>query len=521
MSRYLTVALEVLIIVLILFVPLAFACTQYWAWTIMEMGVAVALVLWLVLSILERRLSIVKTPLNIIMVVLLLYVFFQLIPLPPALAGLLSAKHVALVTGPDGIVPGRVPLSVSRYETLQSLFRGLAYCGFFFLLVNFANTRARVARVIAATVLAGVLVAFLGVATSSQSTPQLYRKWSTGNPNENPTCLNARADRHFSSGVGFVRPIEELATVHWFRTKTKGGPAFGCFPSQNQAAGFMLMMLPVALGTLFACLGSKRDEWGPAGGFFYSREGNLLLLSLVVVALLVVGVVMTKSRDALLVMGPVLVVTFLLVGFTASLLRGIITTVVLTVLILASILIVGWLDLGDTVREAANRHLHVNPANPDSSGGIWETSGRIASDFKLTGTGAGTYASIYPHYNTGGPQAYFAHCDMLQFRVETGIIGTALAGAAFVVYLVTAIIGLVKMRDKFMRRILIGTFVGTLAVLTHSLTDFDLYVPATAFVLVVLSAVTVVLARDRNSRRTEEDFVFGHRHKLETQKSKK
>ena len=505
MSRYLTVALEVLIIVLILFVPLAFAGTQYWAWTIMEMGVGAALILWLVLVTLERRLSIVKTPLNIIMVGLLLYVFFQLIPLPAGLAGLLSPKHVALVTGPDGIVSGRVPLSVNRYETLQSLFRGLAYCGFFFLLVNFLNTRARVARVVAATVLAGVLVAFLGMGTSSQSTPQLYRKWPTGNPYENPTSLNARADRHFSSGVGFVRPIEEPATVHWFRTKTKGGPAFGCFPSQNQAAGFMLMMLPVALGTLFACLGTKRDEWGPSGGFFHSREGNLLLLSLVVAVLLVVGVVMTKSRGALLVMGPVLVVTFLLVGFTGSLLRGIITTVVLAVLILAPVLIVGGLGLGDTVREAAN--LYINPWN-ETQPGIWETSGRIASDFKLTGTGAGTYASIYPHYNSGGPQAYFAYCDPLQFRVEMGIIGTALVGAAFVVYLVTAIIGLLKMRDKFMRRILIGTFVGTLAVLTHSLIDFDLYVPATAFALVVLAAVTVVLARDRTSRRTEEDFVF-------------
>ena len=274
----------------------------------------------------------------------------------------------------------------------------------------------------------------------------------------------------------------------------------------------MLMMLPVALGTLFACLGTKRDEWGPSRGLFYSREGNLLLLSLVVAVLLVVGMVMTKSRGALLVMGPVLVVTFLLAGFTASLLRGIITTVVLTVLILAPVLIVGSMDppdgqasMSDAVRETVN--LYVNPWN-EAQPGIWEASGRIASDFKLTGTGAGTYASIYPHYNTGGPQAYFAHCDLLQFRVEMGIIGIILAGAAVVVYMVTAIIGLMKMRDNFMRRILIGTFVGTLAVLVHSLMDFDLYVPATAFILMVLVAVTVVLARDRTSRRTEEDFVF-------------
>jgi len=64
------------------------------------------------------------------------------------------------------------------------------------------------------------------------------------------------------------------------------------------------------------------------------------------------------------------------------------------------------------------------------------------------------------------------------------------------------------MRDRMMRRVLMGTFVGSLALLAHACVDYDLYVPATAFVFTVLLASTVVLSLDRNSRRSEEDFVF-------------
>jgi O-antigen ligase len=137
-----------------------------------------------------------------------------------------------------------------------------------------------------------------------------------------------------------------------------------------------------------------------------------------------------------------------------------------------------------------------------------DTSRKMAKDFPLVGTGSGTYGSIYPLYNQGGPQEYYARCDAMQFRVENGWVGILLAGIGLVVYVATAVVGLIKMRDKFMRRILLGTLLGSLAVLGHGLMEYDLYVPATALVFVVLAAVTVVLAQDHNSRQREEDYAF-------------
>ena len=511
MTRHMTVALEVLIILLILFVPLAFGGTQYWAWTVMEAGVAAGLVMWLVISLLNRRLCTVKTPLNIVIAVLLAYVFFQMVPLPAGIAGTLSKGVVALqatgnpggeATAPSGL---RVALSINRVETLQAWFRMLAYGGFFFLLVNFLDTRAKVGRVLGAAVLTGVLLTFLGMGTSAQQYPAVYRTWPTGDPTENPSYLNARADRQFSSGVGYERPIAEEASVHWFVSKTHGGAAFGSFPSQNQAAGFLLMLVPVALGAMFACLGTRRTEWGASGGFLFSREGNLLLLSLMVSLVLMLGVVVTKSRGGVLVMSGFVMLLLVVVAFTGSWLKGVITAVVVGLVLTTPMVVVGEAQVVKTTREIAN--LTMNPINEGKSV-IWDASGRIAKDFALTGTGAGTYGSIYPLYNEGGPQAYFAYNDMLQFKVENGWIGVILGGACLVIYLVTGVVGLVKMKDKFMRRVLLGTLVGTVALLAHSLMDYDLYVPATAFVFVTLAAVTVVLAQDTNSRRTEEDFVF-------------
>ena len=271
LSRYLSIALEVLIILTILAVPLAFAGTQYWAWTLMELAVACGVALWLLLAVVNRRLSFVKTPLNIVIAVVLAYVFFQLVPLPASVTGSLCKARVALqATGDPGAKEfsgpsGRVALSINRGDTLQAWFRMLAYGGFFFLLVNFLDTKAKLGRVLGAAVFSGVMVAFLGLGTSAQSSPAVYRHWPTGDPNDNPTFLNSRAERQFSSGVGYSLPITDEGRAHWFLSKTKGGAAFGSFPSQNQAAGFMLMLVPVALGVLFACVGTRRTEWGASG----------------------------------------------------------------------------------------------------------------------------------------------------------------------------------------------------------------------------------------------------------------
>lgn len=513
MARYISVALEVLILLLILFVPLAFAGTTYWAWTVMELCVALGLVLWLLQAIVQQRLCIVRTPLNVLAVLLVLFVFLQLVPLPAGLVSRLSHDRVALqVTGNPtadlsqaAAAPSRVPLSIYRWGTLQSFFRLLAYVGFFFLLINFLHTRARIARVLAVVVLAGIVVALGGLTTMNQNQARMYRLFPTGDDLESPPSINARIPDQMSAGYGYAVSQTAVRGVEWFRFKAKAGDVFGSFPQTNQAAGFLVMIIPVALGVMFAFLSTRRAEWGQAGGLLYSTEGNMVLLMLVVLASLLLGLVMTRSRGGLIVGIGALIVTFVLAGFAGSWRRGLVTAVVLAVFILVPVLVIGHLQLTGTVRETLN--LALNPWSNDRVR-FWSAAEKIAADFPLVGTGVGTFKQIYPLYSTGGPQAYYAHNDWLQWRVEGGSLGMILAGVTGVVYAVIVIVGLVRMRDRPMRRLLLGTFLGSLAVLAHASIDFDFAIPATAFTFTVLASVSVVLAQDRMSRQEDQDFVF-------------
>jgi len=59
-------------------------------------------------------------------------------------------------------------------------------------------------------------------------------------------------------------------------------------------------------------------------------------------------------------------------------------------------------------------------------------------DFPVTGTGIGTFSSIFPKYRTyewKGDFLRYAHCDYLQLISETGIIG-ALFILGFLIYFV-------------------------------------------------------------------------------------
>jgi O-antigen ligase len=57
---------------------------------------------------------------------------------------------------------------------------------------------------------------------------------------------------------------------------------------------------------------------------------------------------------------------------------------------------------------------------------MWADTINVVKDFPVTGTGFGTFQSIFPKYRThewGGKILLYAHCDYLQLVSETGIIG--------------------------------------------------------------------------------------------------
>jgi len=139
------------------------------------------------------------------------------------------------------------------------------------------------------------------------------------------------------------------------------------------------------------------------------------------------------------------------------------------------------------------RFLGVN-SKSDQSGNIrvkiWEDTTKVIAAYKWTGCGLGAYEQGLYRHRTVEPESTvdFAHNDYLQIVAELGWVGTALLGA---------MAGLIVWRTF---RVAVGTRTGQWAVATglmgsfvalglHSITDFNLYIPANALALAWLAGV--------------------------------
>jgi O-antigen ligase len=131
---------------------------------------------------------------------------------------------------------------------------------------------------------------------------------------------------------------------------------------------------------------------------------------------------------------------------------------------------------------------------------LWGDTWRGLSDrYWLTGSGLGTYLFTFPEYQTGRPGAEYAeaHNDYLQLAWETGVAGTVLGGF-FLLVLMRCILRRSTVADPVLRGAGLGAAAGALAILLHSILDFNLQVPANGLVFAVLTGIAIA-TRSRDS----------------------
>lgn len=125
---------------------------------------------------------------------------------------------------------------------------------------------------------------------------------------------------------------------------------------------------------------------------------------------------------------------------------------------------------------------------------IWKDSLRIAYDFPIFGTGLNTFRDIYPKYKSLeiASRINFAHNDYIQLLVETGIIGFILLlipTYLLIKYSLQKISFYISRRDYFAAYIRLGALCGIIAILIHSLVDFNLHIPANAIYFSLLIGI--------------------------------
>jgi O-antigen ligase len=396
---------------------------------------------------------------------LLAYGLLTILPLPAGLASLLQpagAELRQLATG-AGLGPaGGVTLSVDPSATLRALARLAIPLGLFYLWLTVPWDLPVLRRLLSLFVAGVALVSFLGVLQLLSAQQILW---------------GPRITSTYASAFG------PFANRNHFATWGGAGALAG--------AGLFLSLAYRREGV--CATGLRRFEF--QGG----RSGPQSMAAYLV-AVTVVAVFLSLSRGGMV---------SLVAGFVFLAVLMILRGVAVRLLTMAGVgaLVAGlvvWLG-GDLVAEKVQGiYLAATRGEFDQARSrLYADLHPLLGDYPILGAGAGSFASIFPLYQTSFANVRFtyAHSDHLQLLAEWGVAGSLIWGAL-----------LVMVWRKFHRRWKLrhnrevlflgaGAAAGVVGVLVHAAFDFSLRIPAVGVATAFLAAMAIQVAAAASSPR--------------------
>ena len=294
-----------------------------------------------------------------------------------------------------------------------------------------------------------------------------------------------------------LQQAEGLHRVLWFEC-LPGTSCIGTYVNRNHFAGLLEMILPLALARMGWRLSRRRGieaQSAPGGWRAWLRQwadprlGRAMVPGAAALMILM-GLAISSSRSAFVVTIASLAVMSLLRPhgkYPAGPMR--VRGVSLALVLVAAI----WL----TFPQLRARFSLEDPTRV----ALAADAVSMAKDFPLFGVGLGNFDAVYPAYRSrtvgmwGFPIDH-AHNDYLEWLSEVGLPGALLTLALLYGLGARAVRQLVlapgATRDAWL---LWGLATGALALLLHSLTDFNLHIPANALVFAALLGGILRLTR--------------------------
>ena len=263
--------------------------------------------------------------------------------------------------------------------------------------------------------------------------------------------------------------------IYWLKSLQYDFAYFGPYVNKNHYAGLMEMLFPLPLFLAF----SVKD---------LEKRAFLGFISVLMAA----SIFVSNSRGGMLAcIVQALLITVLFVAPRREDDRSH-RWVLAAGLLLAVVLVIGWLSGGSTVDRLLTLR---EPMADDTSGNrltILRDSLPIIRRHLWFGTGLGTFPVIYPSYRSFYSESFVnaGHNDYLQLIVETGLLG-ALALAWFVVVYIRSCARLLReWRFSPFATLQIAASMSCLGLLVHSVVDFNLHIPANAALFFVLLTIS-------------------------------
>ena len=456
-------------IFLLIFSPLAFGTVEPWSLAVMESLCLSALVIFLIGKRREKDRFLYEVPGQLPLSLLLGYVFLQLVPLPPGVLKIVSPGAYALyrdtawAAGPAAWCS----ITISKKATLSEFFRLGSYAAFYVLTVQLLTRKELLKKTVWAVVVFASVLAFFGII------------------------------QHFLWND----------KIYWVRELTRGGSPFGPYVNRNHYAGFIDMVVPLAV-SLFIYYRpryfneSLKDRAVEA---FSNPRTNVHVLLGFSCVLMATSVFLSLSKGGILSLCLSLIFLAGVIRHKGQEGKGWLLVAFIFTLVFYSVGWFGWERIFERFTVLRDARGTISDARVD----IWRDSLGIIKDFPVTGTGLGSYIRIYPKYRSVSAEGIVdhAHNDYLELFSEGGAVAVLLFGWFVATAIYKAFNAFRGRRDRYAVFLFMGAVSGIVSMLVHSLTDFNLHIGANGLYFFFLIGLAVSAANTRVHVGTAGTFL--------------
>ena len=446
---------------LIVFSPLPAASVYEWSILVIQLAVLLMLGAYILMTEKPQNNEFLTNSLKwpkVLFIGFFIFLVVQVFPLPKFLVKIFSPGSYAFQERflPDFANLKLIGFSLIPAHTLREGLEILSYFLLGFIIIKTVTEWRQIVRIYYALIGMGVFQALYGLF-------ELY--------NKNPRIL-------------FFEKMYHLDSVT------------GTFVNRNHFSGYMEMVIPLAIGLAIARidLHSLMEMRWRDRLLRLSEKGlsTSLLVSLGVIVM-AVAVIFSKSRSGLFL----LVFSFILFfGLTVVFFRkteqqkkGIRNFIAAVFIVIVFISL--YVGIDATIERFALDKL-LREGRPT----YWKNTVGIFADYPLLGTGLGTFPSLYPDREAEDTliRLYHSHNDYLEYLSELGIAGMFLLLGGILFLLIKSFLVWIERRRSEVKGLGLGGIVAIICILIHSLTDFNLHIPANMLLFtVVLSLTTVVV----------------------------
>lgn len=441
---------EIVLSLIIIGATLAFGGVQPFVYSVVEIAI---FAVFLTLLLHQARRGSVQLPLPIWPLFFALLVVLQIVPLPAGLVTRISPARwlpasVLAITHPGSLVT----LSMDPHATLLGLMKFLAYLGAFALAAYVFDSHQRKSTLVRTLIFLGLFEAAYGIVQYTTGWQKIftfnkifYRDTASG------TFIN---HNHFAGFIELTFPFVLAAMFYSFQIWTEGrrrGPA-RVDPATVSSAGIQT--------------------------FFY---GFLLLIA-------VVAVVFSRSRAGILATVFTIVFISLLAQFKT---RRKAWMLGISIFLLVAVGYGLWIGLNPVLTRFEAFKGGVQYLEVEGRLSFWKGALGMIHHSPAVGTGLGTFRFAFPHYQTYMVNYYVthAHNDYLELTTETGLIGILLLFVPIFVLLVKMVRSFLSDTRRYRPSITLGCIGSTVALLLHSVADFNLHIPSNALVFAVVLGI--------------------------------